>query len=642
VNSRRTTRRRADSQAGQAFLIIVVLIAGFLVAALGLATDYTEVWARRQNAQNAADAACQAGGADVLLNAATPSVAGTGGLGSFGWIGTDFDCTSTSTAPPCRYAAFNGYATNVHVSFPSTVPGVPPLTGAFATTFPYIKVTVTDPVATYFSKVVSSAQTVNVAASATCGLTPLSTPIPLVILHPTAVGALTAAGSSKITVIGGPQRSIEVDSNNAAALSVGSTNVNIDLSQGGPSGSGSDIGVFGGPTTQPGGISLGSGHYLSPANPFTDPYATVNAPAQPNGHGTTTPVQFAMNGCPDPAGCVEFARGDYTTCSIAVTYSSTVNPPNGCLVIPITINYPDRNRNQNPYTVGQVILPTNNNPGNYVFKVTTGGTPANIRNNAFPTAPPWDQTLGHTVTDGTVVWTNIGALPSGSIKTAIFDPGLYYVGPNGLKLNSNSTVRMSTAAGDGNSGVTFYFSTAATVSVDSNSGKSLGCTVDFNTPNNCIVSYKIDGSNSSAATGSVPSRQLKCASGSNNPNAVPSTLDGNILLGPCGPTSASDPYGSPDGNRGFLFFQNRSASAQPSWGGGGQFLSSGFLYFHSGTGGTCGTNTTCLTLRGGSGSQSYTLGNIVTDELSLSGNPQINMLLNPAATFFVLSARLLQ
>jgi hypothetical protein len=47
-------------------------------------------------------------------------------------------------------------------------------------------------------------------------------------------------------------------------------------------------------------------------------------------------------------------------------------------------------------------------------------------------------------------------------------------------------------------------------------------------------------------------------------------------------------------------------------------------------------------LRGGSGSQSYTLGNIVTDELSLSGNPQINMLLNPAATFFVLSARLLQ
>jgi hypothetical protein len=91
-----------------------------------------------------------------------------------------------------------------------------------------------------------------------------------------------------------------------------------------------------------------------------------------------------------------------------------------------------------------------------------------------------------------------------------------------------------------------------------------------------------------------------------------------------------------------LFFQNRSASAQPSWGGGGQFLSSGFLYFHSGVGSTCGTNTTCLTLRGGSGSQSYTLGNIVTDELSLSGNPQINMLLNPAATFFVLSARLLQ
>jgi hypothetical protein len=91
-----------------------------------------------------------------------------------------------------------------------------------------------------------------------------------------------------------------------------------------------------------------------------------------------------------------------------------------------------------------------------------------------------------------------------------------------------------------------------------------------------------------------------------------------------------------------LFFQNRSTSAAPSWGGGGQFLSSGFLYFHAGSGPTCGTNTTCLTLKGGSGSQSYTLGNIVTDELAMSGNPTINMFLNPTVTFFVLKARLLQ
>src|SRR5207302_8777640 len=112
---------------------------------------------------------------------------------------------------------------------------------------------------------------------------------------------------------------------------------------------------------------------------------------------------------------------------------------------------------------------------------------------------------------------------------------------------------------------------------------------------------------------------------------------GNILLAPCSGT-----YASPDGNRGFLLFQNRSVSAQPSWGGGGQFLSSGFFYFHSGTGTTCGTNTTCLTLQGGSGSQSFTLGNIVVDELKMGGNPTINMILNPQATFLELRPSLLQ
>ncbi|HET9836632.1 MAG TPA: hypothetical protein VFR84_00255, partial [Candidatus Angelobacter sp.] len=135
----------------------------------------------------------------------------------------------------------------------------------------------------------------------------------------------------------------------------------------------------------------------------------------------------------------------------------------------------------------------------------------------------------------------------------------------------------------------------------------------------------------------VPSRALQCPSGSANPPQVPNLLDGNVLLGPCSGT-----YASPDGNRGFLFFQNRSVSGNPSWGGGGQFLSSGYMYFHSGNGATCGTNTSCLTLQGGSGSQSYALGNIVVDELALGGNPQINMILNPTATFEILKPTLLQ
>jgi hypothetical protein len=129
--------------------------------------------------------------------------------------------------------------------------------------------------------------------------------------------------------------------------------------------------------------------------------------------------------------------------------------------------------------------------------------------------------------------------------------------------------------------------------------------------------------------------KLQCPTGSPTPLAVPTTIAGNILLGPCTGT-----YKSPDGNRGFLFFQNRATAATPSWGGGGSFLSSGFMYFHKGNG-ACGTGASCLTLQGGSGSQGFTLGNIVTDEVALGGNPQINMILNPAATFSVLRPSLL-
>ena len=134
-------------------------------------------------------------------------------------------------------------------------------------------------------------------------------------------------------------------------------------------------------------------------------------------------------------------------------------------------------------------------------------------------------------------------------------------------------------------------------------------------------------------------RALQCPGGAITPTQVPATLDGNILFGPCTGT-----YGSSDGaNRGFLFFQSHSNFATPSWGGGGQFLLSGFMYFHSSTTGTtCGTNTTCLTMSGGSGAGAYTLGNIVVDQVNITGNSGISMILNPASTFQILRPQLLR
>src|SRR5882672_2059178 len=95
--------RQWSSQRGQTFLVIVVFIAVFLLAVLGLATDYSQVWAHRQMAQGAADAACQAGAADLFLKGTDPT-ADTDFPGlNFSWIGSSFDCSAKPGSVPCIY-----------------------------------------------------------------------------------------------------------------------------------------------------------------------------------------------------------------------------------------------------------------------------------------------------------------------------------------------------------------------------------------------------------------------------------------------------------------------------------------------------------------------------------------------------------
>src|SRR4051812_14006607 len=113
-----------SSEQGQTFLVIVVFIAAFLLVMLGVAADYAQVWAHRQMVQGAADAACQAGAADIYLQSINDTASGSNGIGSFGWIGSSYDCSTNASSPPCAYAALNGYSgSNVHVSFPSSLPG---------------------------------------------------------------------------------------------------------------------------------------------------------------------------------------------------------------------------------------------------------------------------------------------------------------------------------------------------------------------------------------------------------------------------------------------------------------------------------------------------------------------------------------
>lgn len=637
------------NERGQTFIPIIMIIGLLLLAVLGVAVDYSQLWAHRQMAQAAADAACQAGAADLYLDAVDSTISGTNGLGSFNWIGTTFDCSTGGSTPPCKYASFNGYSgANVKVTFPASVSGVPALPPALATPVPYIQVTVSDAVPMSFTRMVSSNSTVSIKATAACGVNPVSMPTPLVILHQTASSALSVGGSGKIIVLGGPQRSIQVNSNSTGAVSVGT----VDLHLGGPNNTGSDLATFGGPTAQPLGVNLGTtGHYLVHSIPLGDPFLGYSTPSAPSTPGTATPVPFWVNGCPDPNGCVEFTPGNYTGC----TASGNISPgAQGCLMLPYTGTDPKFNdvgpdwQANHAYSKGALIHPHSNN-GVYLFIATNSGTSGNTAPTTWPQhlcAPQANGTCsGNTQVDGTITWQNVGVINLNKLNTGIFDPGLYFVAANGLNLGNNATARVSTAVGDGSSGVMFYFNTSASVSVTSNSGNAPACTSvtipdtgASGSPNGCVVSYKINGTVSAAGTQFVSSRALKCPSGPTNPpQLTASVLDGNILLGPCTGT-----YAAPDGSRGFLFFQNRTVSANPSWGGGGQFLSSGFMYFHSGNGSVCGTSTSCLTLQGGSSSQSYTLGNIVVDELALGGNPQINMILNPTATFQILKPTLLQ
>jgi hypothetical protein len=640
-----SSSRRWLPQQGQAFLIIVILIAFFLLAVLGLATDYTQVWAHRQMAQGAADAACQAGAADVFLKGTDPTASTDFPKLDFSWIdGNTFDCSSRSNSVPCQYASFNGYSgSNVSVSFPSSLPGVSGIPSGFGTIAnPYIKVTVTDPVATYFTRIASSIKTVNIKASAGCGLNVINAPTPLVVLHRAASPSLQVTGTATITVLGGPQRAIQVDSNSPTAVSTGT----VDLSNAGPNSppTGADFAVFGGPTAKPTGVNVGtSGKWIPGANPLGDPFAAISAPTRPTGAGSAKPVTYKTNGCPDTNGCIEYSAGDYTSCSTgSISYGA-----NGCLVIgngggSNSFTAP-ANRVPGPggtYRLGDAIKPTNNNAGGYTFEATTVVAPGHPSSTANASMV-WPQAVGGTLSDGNITWTNVGVPPSSS-NTAIFDPGLYYLGDtHGLQLRAHAMVRPSAATGDGSLGTMFYFATAATLSFGANSGSE------------SIDTYHPDGSTNNGVT----SPALRCPKGSPNPTQVPATIPGNVLLGPCGGTSgigATNQYGSPDGNRGFLFFQSRTNAANGGsctggfsgncaiLGGGAGFIFSGFIYFHNGNGSTCGTGTSCLSLAGGSGGNSFTIGNIVVDKLSMVGNSGVKMILNPAAQFSVLRPTLLQ
>src|SRR5206468_7855371 len=118
-------------------------------------------------------------------------------------------------------------------------------------------------------------------------------PIPMIVLNPVCAHSLDVQGSAEIKIVGGPPKSIQVNSNSTypspslppicAAATTGSTgsctaNAVIDLSQGGVAGTGSMFGTFGGQYPAPPGFLPGSTGSWQEQSPISDPFATLPAP----------------------------------------------------------------------------------------------------------------------------------------------------------------------------------------------------------------------------------------------------------------------------------------------------------------------------------------------------------------------------
>lgn len=593
------------SESGQAMVFVVLSLGLALIGAMALAIDLSHMWFRRQLAQTAADAACTAGAMDLLIDE-------TNGITTSGHVtsGTNIDCNSTTpngdssgTSNPsaCVYAALNGYRSsidnntatttstlgdNVYVRFDGAAPP-----GVTAT--PVMEVDVTENLPTWFAGLLQGKTSQTVRAISKCGIEQVASPIPLILLDPLNPDNKTSAfgtqGSANVAIYGGPAQSIQVNSSDTSsqdAVTVGGAAL-VDLTQGGPQHNGSSMGVTGGPIAPPtcnkgssGFCTSGTGTWMSPHSPILDPLRNLAPP-------TSTEVA-ALATYPGPF------QGDGTgTGNAFVTDGNDGCSAKGganCVVF---------------------------SPGNYPNGICLGTSCSGSN------SPQW----------------------------AVFREGLYYIGGSGLTFKSDTCIRMSKSGSaspyNGWGGAAFYFVGTATVTIDSNSGNSTsGCDAaqTFNT-----------------TTGGPTGNGVYCDStaASKGPGNVPATLTGNAILAPCTGEYGDQNYNASLGRqRGILFFQDRSAAkVTAQTGGGGSFAMAGTMYFHScnsdPTASTCtyptGTYSSSgtyfldtLQMGGNTGAQSYILGEIIVDNLTLQGGPSIYMDLSPSSAKNVYKAALYQ
>ena len=316
----------------------------FLFAAVGIGIDGSHLYAQRQMAQAAADAAAQAGIMSLY--------AGTDTTGSTHYFSTTtgvHTCAASDNGTPCYYAqTLNGF----NVSATDTVTYEPNPSGlgipSLSSTAPVnlLRVTVSRSVSTFLMRLLGPTAT-TVSTSGTAAIVNTISPVPMVITHPTMASALDMNGTTSITICGGPQQSIQVNSNSSSAFNPPSSG-NVDLSKAGPAdtsgnctaGTGADFGVWGGPSSSSAVLLGSTGNYYGNNPPIPDPLSGVAAPSTSGLSArsgsylcTNTPGGGHCGDCPAsqfsgtaPATCQEYVPGIYSSLNVSGVSSAIFDP----------------------------------------------------------------------------------------------------------------------------------------------------------------------------------------------------------------------------------------------------------------------------------------------------------------------------
>ena len=294
--------QKRKREAGQAIILVVVAMGVFLFGAVGLAIDGSHMYAQRQMAQAAADAGAQAGILSIFN--------GTNTSGAHAFTASSTVATCSGSGPtPCYYAQRNGFDPSS-----DTVTYDAPATDQLRVT---VQRSVSTTLIRFFGPTAAT-----IKATGTAAIVNVVSPVPILVTSPTASGALSMSGNPSITICGGPNRSIQVNSNSATAFSANGS-WSVDLQHAGPldpgdcsAGTGADFGVFGGPNSAGSGLNAGTtGQYVQPASPISDPLASVTPPPVPSAAPAKTALADGVSGCPasPPKACQLYSPGLYAS-----------------------------------------------------------------------------------------------------------------------------------------------------------------------------------------------------------------------------------------------------------------------------------------------------------------------------------------